>query len=104
VSNIVTTQIVIITLPYCDVVLTVAWIGIPYVKMIREVECRACIEIRVSVIIPGPPLIVSLVSGDHPDAGGIGIALNFNIFYINALSAFRHHVDFHHAIDHVILG
>ena len=102
VFDIVTTQVIIISPSYCNVVVTVAWIGIPHVEMIREVESRTCIEMRVGVIIPGPPRIISLVSCDHPDAGQIGVGLDLNVFHINALPAFSYHVKLHHSIDHVI--
>ena len=66
---IVNDQIVIIMLPYVDVVLTIAWIGIPYIVIVGEVIHRPCVEIPVCVIVPWPPCVVCVVFGDGPEAG-----------------------------------
>jgi hypothetical protein len=69
--DIVETQIVIIALPYGDVIMSIAWISITYIVMVSEMISRACVEIPVSVVIPGLPCIVFVVSGHHADAGQI---------------------------------
>jgi hypothetical protein len=102
--DIVDAQIVIISPPYPNVVMTVAWIGVPYIIIVGEVVRRPSVEVPVSVIMPWPPHIISVVPGDHPGAGQICIGLNLNILNIDALPAFRYHVEFHHVVNHVIVG
>jgi hypothetical protein len=68
---VVNAQIVVISLPYINIMMTVSRVGVFNVVIVGEMEYRPGIEIPVCVVIPGSPYIIPLIPCDHPDAGHI---------------------------------
>jgi hypothetical protein len=85
--DVINAQIAVVPLSYVNVVAMVVRIRVPYVVIVREVVYRTCVEIPVSVIVPGSPRVIPVISGDHPDAGQMGVGFNFDVFYIDTLSS-----------------
>ena len=101
--DVINAQIAVVSVSYVNVVAMVVWIRVPYVVIVREVVHRTRVVVPVSVIVPGSPRVIPVIPGDDPDAGQIRVRFHLDVFYIDALSSLRHHVQFHHVIRSIII-
>jgi hypothetical protein len=101
--GVINPQIAVVMPSYINVVIAVAGIGISHIIIIAKVECGTCVEIPVSIVIPGFPIIFLVIVSNYPDTGQRRISLHFNVFHVNLLSSLSDDVKFHHIINRVII-